>query len=119
METKKGVSISGEGDAAIASFASTCVSDVEEITVASTRVREYIQQHHPQRVVFDFSGVKFFSSQVLSLLLEAHAHLQSRNGQVAICALDAQLRGVFQVTNLDKVFAFYSDRQAAIAAPAL
>ena len=118
METKIGVNISGEGNAAIASFSSTCLSDVEEIAVASTRVREYIEQHEPQRVVFDFSGVKFFSSQVLSLLLEARAHLQSRHGQVAICALDTQLRRVFKITNLDKIFTFHCDRQTAIAAPA-
>jgi anti-sigma B factor antagonist len=117
METKTGVNIRGEGDAAVASFTSSCISDVEEITAASTQVKEYIEQHRPRRVVFDFSGVKFFSSQVLGLLLEARAHLQSRQGQVAICALDAQLHHVFQVTNLDKIFTFHSDRQAAIAAP--
>ena len=112
------VNISGAGNAAIASFTSTCVSDVEEITAASTRVKEYIQQHQPQRIVFDFSGVKLFSSQVLSLLLEARADLQARHGQVAICALDAHLRRVFKITNLDKIFTFHCDRQTAIAAPA-
>jgi len=115
MKTNTGVDISSAGDVAIASFSSTCICDVEEIGNASTQIREYVHAQRPQRMVFDFSGVKFFSSQVLGLLLEARAHLQSEHGCVAICALDAQLHRVFKITNLDRIFTFHPDRQAALS----
>jgi len=115
METKTGIDISREGNTVFASFVSDCVSDVEEISSASTQIKEYVGRQKPRRVVFDFSGVKFFSSQVLSLLLEVRASLLQEQGQVAICALNAQLERVFQVTNLDKIFRFLPDRQAALS----
>jgi anti-sigma B factor antagonist len=117
MAKKTGVDITSAGDAAVASFQSTCISDVEEITSASARIRQYISQHQPRKMVFDFSGVKFFSSQVLGLLLEARAQLLPGQGQVAVCALDERLRRVFKITNLDRIFTFHADRQAAVAEP--
>ena len=115
METKAGLDIAVEGNVAIASFKSTCVSDVEEITSASAQLKQYIDTHQPQQMLFDFDGVKFFSSQVLGLLLEARARLESQSGEVAITSLSPQLQRVFKITNLDKIFRFYPDRATAIS----
>jgi len=114
MDTKAGLNIAVEGNAAVASFQSACISDVEEITNASAQVKQYIETNRPRRMVFDFDGVKFFSSQVLGLLLEARARLESHSGQVAITSLSPQLQRVFKITNLDKIFHLYPDRAAAL-----
>jgi anti-anti-sigma factor len=100
---------------AIATFGSACISDVEEITNASTQLRQYIEANQPRRMVFDFSGVKFFSSQVLGLLLEARARLEGLHGEVSISSLSPQLERVFRITNLDRIFRFYPDAKAAIS----
>ncbi len=114
MDTKAGLDIVREGDVAIASFTSTCISDVEQITNASTQVKQFIEANHPARVVFDFTDVKFFSSQVLGLLLEARARLEPYHGEVAITSLSPQLLRVFKITNLDRIFNFYPDRVTAV-----
>jgi anti-sigma B factor antagonist len=114
MDTKAGLDIATEGNTAVASFKSSCVSDVAEITNASAQLRQYIDANRPKQMVFDFDGVKFFSSQVLGLLLEARARLESQRGQVAITSLSPQLERVFRITNLDKIFTFYPDRAAAL-----
>jgi len=114
MQMKEGLDIAREGNVAVATFKSPCVSDAEEITNASAQLRQYIQSDPPRRMVFDFHGVKFFSSQVLGLLLEARAHLRPHNGEVAITSLSPQLQRVFKITNLDKIFRFYPDRAAAV-----
>ncbi|HSW01139.1 MAG TPA: STAS domain-containing protein [Sedimentisphaerales bacterium] len=111
---KEGLDIAREGNVAVATFKSPCVSDAEEITNASAQLRQYIQSDPPRRMVFDFHGVKFFSSQVLGLLLEARAHLRPHNGEVAVVSLSPQLQRVFKITNLDKIFRFYPDRTAAV-----
>jgi anti-anti-sigma factor len=114
MQMKHGLDIAREGNVAVASFKSPCISDAEEISNASTQLRQYIQTDPPHRMVFDFQGVKFFSSQVLGLLLEARAHLRPHAGEVAITSLSPQLQRVFRITNLDKIFRFYPDRASAI-----
>jgi len=115
MQMKEGLDIAREGNVAVATFKSPCVSDAEEITNASAQLRQYIQSDPPRRMVFDFHGVKFFSSQVLGLLLEARAHLRPHNGEVAVVSLSPQLQRVFKITNLDRIFRLYSDRAAAVS----
>jgi anti-anti-sigma factor len=114
MENKRDLDIESAGDVAIASFQSACISDVEEITSASVRLNEYIETHHPGGLVFDFAGVKFFSSQVLGLLLQTRARIETYAGQVAVSSLSPQLERVFRITNLDKLFTLYPDRTAAL-----
>ena len=118
METKTTLDIERAGNVAVVAFTSTCISDVEEISNASARVKDHIDKETPGTMVFDFSRVKFFSSQVLGLLLEARARLQDCGGKVAICGLNAQLQRVFKITNLDTIFAFYPDKDAALGATA-
>ncbi len=114
MDTKSTLDIATEGTTAVASFKGTCLSDVAEITSASAQVKQYIDTNRPTKMVFDFDGVKFFSSQVLGLLLEARARLESHRGHMVITSLSPQLERVFKITNLDKLFCFYPDRAAAL-----
>jgi len=114
MEPKDALDISREGNLAIARFKGCCICDVEEIANASTCLRQYIDAHRPSAMIFDFAGVKFFSSQVLGLLLEARARLQPQQGRVAVSTLTPQLERVFRITNLDKLFPLHPDRAAAI-----
>jgi len=107
------VRIDDRGDAAVITFTTSSVSDVEGIAAAGRRIRSYIAQTPPKRLVFDFAGVKFFSSQVLGLLLDARTEAQARGGEVVISSIDPQLHRVFKITSLDKVFEFFPDRHAA------
>jgi anti-anti-sigma factor len=113
METQE-LTISSEGAVAVACFTGACICDTNEIARASAVLRRHIETQRPTSLIFDFTGVKFFSSQVLGLLLEARGRLQPQGGRVAVAALSPQLERVFRITNLDKLFAFYPDRPAAI-----
>jgi anti-anti-sigma factor len=116
MNAGQSVEIVGEGNAAIALFKSTCLGDADEIARASTQIREYVERNQPDTMVFDFAGVKFISSQVLGLLLEARAHQRAHGGHVVLCTLGAQLHRVFRITNLDRIFTFHADRETALRA---
>jgi anti-sigma B factor antagonist len=114
METKNALDISSEGSLAIVQFRSACICDAEEIASISACLREYIETHRPSGLVFDFTGVKFFSSQVLGLLLESRAHVQPQEGRVAVSALTPQLERVFRITNLDRIFTLHPTLAAAV-----
>jgi len=116
IESKSNLDIVSEGNTATIAFKSAYISDVEEISNASSQIRQFIHKNHPQQIVFDFAGVKFFSSQVLGLLLEARAQLKSSNGRVVVCTLDPRLHRVFKITNLDRIFPLYPDRPSALDA---
>ncbi len=114
MDEKVGVEITSEGSAAVVAFKSASISGVEDIAVASKQIKKFIDKNHPNKLIFDFEGVKFFSSQVLGLLLDIRAKLKTCNGEVVISAINPQLHRVFKITNLDKIFRFFRDKENAI-----
>jgi len=114
MDKKVGVEITSEGSAAVVAFKSASISGVEEIAVASKQIKKFIDENHPDKLIFDFEGVKFFSSQVLGLLLDIRVMLKTCNGEVVISAINPQLHRVFKITNLDKIFRFFRDKENAI-----
>ena len=116
MDEEIGVEITSEGNVAVVFFKSASVSDVDGITFASKQIKEFIDGNRPTRLIFDFGRVKFFSSQVLGLLLDIRTKLDAYNGEVVISAINPQLHRVFKITNLDKIFRFFPDKESAIQA---
>ena len=116
MDEKIGVEITGKGRVVVVAFRSASISNVEEITTAAEQIRGFIEKNRPEKIVFDFSEVKFFSSQVFGVLLENRAKLKTYNGEVVISAINPQLYRVFKITNLDKIFRFFPDKESAVRA---
>jgi len=110
------VQITSEDSVAVVAFKTASISDVEEIANASKHIKDFVDENQPIRLIFDFSRVKFFSSLVLGVLLEIRSKLASYNGEVAISAINPQLHKVFKITNLDKIFTFFPDKEAAVSA---
>ncbi|MGD0572298.1 MAG: STAS domain-containing protein [Sedimentisphaerales bacterium] len=108
--------ITTEGDVAIVTFKKSSISNVEDISITAEHVARFIADNRPNRVIFDFNGVKFFSSRVLGLLLETRASLSSYNGDVFVSGINPQLHRVFKITNLDQVFDFFPDTKSALKA---
>ena len=116
MDERTGVVITNEAGAAVVVFKSASISEVDVITAASKHIKALIDENQPDKIIFDFDGVKFFSSQVLGLLLDIRAKLKPLNGEVLISAINPQLHRVFKITNLDKVFRFFPDKESAFQA---
>ena len=116
MDEKLGVEVTNESGTAVVVFKSASISEVDMITTATNQIKEFIDENKPDKMIFDFESVKFFSSQVLGLLLDIRAKLKPNNGEVVISAINPQLHRVFKITNLDKVFRFFPDKQSAIQA---
>lgn len=116
MEEIVDVKITSEDSVAVVAFKVASISDVEMIATASKHIKDFVDENQPIRLIFDFSRVKFFSSLVLGVLLEIRSKLASYNGEVVISAINPQLHKVFKITNLDKIFTFFPDKEAAVSA---
>jgi anti-sigma B factor antagonist len=116
LSDKWGVEITGQGSVAVVSYKAATVSNVEEILAISKQISEFIEENHPSRIIVDFEKVKFFSSMVLGLLLDMRAKLKAHDGEVVVSAINPQLYRVFKITNLDKVFRFFPDKESAVEA---
>jgi anti-sigma B factor antagonist len=111
--------IAQQGSTAIVTFGKSSISDVQDISLAAENIARFVESNRPKNVIFDFKNVKFFSSQVLGLLLETRAALSPVDGKVYISAINPQLHRVFKITNLDQVFEFFTDVDSALNAAGL
>jgi anti-sigma B factor antagonist len=85
----------------------------QSLDEVAQKISDLIKDQSPRNIIVDFTGVKFFSSQTLGILLDARKKLSSYNGNIVISGINPQLHRVFKITNLDKIFKFYPDAQAA------
>ncbi len=116
IDEKVSIKITDEGNATVVAFNTASISNVEEIAAVSKQIKKFIEEKHPKKVVVDFTGVKFFSSAVLGMLLDIRAKLKTFEGEVVISAINPQLYRVFKITHLDRIFRFFPDKEEAARA---
>lgn len=116
MSEEKMMNILTEDGVTIFAFSAISISNSSGIELIAAEVRQYLESERPERVIVDFDGVKFFSSLLLGLLVEIWKKMKEYDGTMAISGINPRLNRVFRITNLDKIFEFYPDRQTAIRA---
>lgn len=68
-----------------------------------------------QLVVVDLSGVTFIDSMALGVLLGAANRLRRHGGNLRLVVPSPQLRRVFEIAQLDRVFSLNRTREQALA----
>lgn len=114
MNEKMDIEITGDNNSAVVCFKGTSLIDADSIIFAWEQIKEFLRKNQPKRVVVDFSEVKFFSSQVLGILLDVRSRVAAFGGEVVISSIEPQLHRVFKITNLDKIFSFFPDKKSAL-----
>jgi len=116
MDTEQIMQISKEGDVTVVSFGLETITGLSGLEEISRQLRALINDEKPGKLIVDFAGVKFFSSQMLGLLVDTWRKLGDYGGTVLISGINPQLNRVFKITNLDKIFDFYPDQVSAVKA---
>ncbi len=116
MDSTAELQITTRGDVAVVSFGAAAIDALSGIEEMTHRLRTYIGTEQPRKMVVDFSNVRFFTSQMLGLLVDVWRRLRDCGGRLLICGINPQLNRVFKITNLDRIFEFYPDCDAAVTA---
>jgi anti-sigma B factor antagonist len=66
-------------------------------------------------IVVDLDEATFIDSMTLGVLLGASKRLRPRGGQLRVAVADANIRKIFEITLLDRIFPLYDSREAALA----
>lgn len=86
---------------------STSVLDALNVTQFGNQVLAYIHGRNAIKLLMNFERVNYLSSAVLTELLRINEAVQESQGQLRLCALNSDIRKVFEITNLDRIFVIY------------
>ena len=89
-------------------------SNVDEFKSSMTPVLEA-----NTKLVFDLHRLRFTDSSGLGAFLSCLRHVNARGGDVKLCGLSPQVRAVFELVRLHRIFDIYSTPEEAIRAFAL
>ena len=106
VETIRGVTVVNFGDVSIL--------DSVHIDRIGQELYELVDRFDRRQLVLDFSGVRLLGSQALGVLLTLRKKLQAAKGRLVICGLRPDLRKVFSITKLEKLFKFEPDEEHAL-----
>ncbi len=106
VETIRGVTVVNFGDVS--------VLDSVHIDRIGQELYELVDRFDRRQLVLDFSGVRLLGSQALGVLLTLRKKLQAAKGRLVICGLRPDLRKVFSITKLEKLFKFEPDEEHAL-----
>ncbi|MBA2428792.1 MAG: STAS domain-containing protein [Thermoleophilaceae bacterium] len=68
-----------------------------------------------QRLVVDLSETTFIDSTTLGVLVGAEKQLRASDGAVVLVCPERNIRKVFEITGLDRVFTMHDSRDEALA----
>lgn len=86
---------------------SSSVLDSLNVSQFGNVVLAHIQSHPKINLLLNFERVNYLSSAVLTELLRINEAVQEVQGHLRLCALNPDIRKVFEITNLDKLFIIY------------
>ena len=90
--------------------------DETKLEQVGTDLIEMLNKSSEERVILDFRNVKFMSSAMLGKLVQLHKKAGEYKVKLKFCSIDPEIRQVFKITKLDKLFDIAADEAAARAA---
>jgi anti-anti-sigma factor len=92
------------------------ILDETKLDELGRELTEMLNKTSEERVILDFRNVKFMSSSMLSKLVALNRKAGEFKVKLKLCSIDSEIRQVFKITKLDKVFDIETDEASARAA---
>jgi len=99
----------------VVTFQDSSILEMGVIDQIGKDLSELIDKQNKRKLVLDFMNVRFLASHTLGVLLSMNKKMRAIKGAMVLCSVRKDLRKVFTITNLDKIFQFFPDDAAALA----
>jgi len=91
-------------DVTFVTFTEEKILEEEQIRELRDALDAVIEKNEDKKLILNFVNVKFMTSAVLGLLVRVHKRVIELGGKLQLSNLDQNLRRVFEITQLTKVF---------------
>ena len=111
---RKRLEIEDIGDVTVVCFTDRKILDEQNIQVIGEQLFSLVDELSRKNLLLNFSNVEYMSSAALGKLITLNKKVQASDGRLVLCNIDPQIREVFEITRLDKLFTIRSDEQEAL-----
>ncbi len=101
-------------DVTVVTINESSILDTLQVQQIGEELYHLVDAKALRKIVLDFANVKFLSSSALGVLLTLRKKSAAIKGQIVLCGLRPDLRKVFKITNLDKLFEFHETEEQAL-----
>jgi anti-anti-sigma factor len=98
-----------QGKIVVGTIRTTSVLSAINVAEFGNEVVAKIEGSTGINLLLSFENVDYLSSAVLTELLRINKAIQEAQGQLRLCGVSKVILEIFQITNLDKMFAIYHD----------
>jgi len=116
QQRKRRLEVEDIGEIAVVNFIDKKILDENNIQMIGEDLFRLVDELGRKKVLLNFSNVEFLSSAVLGKLVSLNRKLQAVRGKLILCGISNEIREVFEITKLDKLFTIHKEEQAALQA---
>ena len=115
MLTLKRLEVSEVGDVTVVHFRDQRIIDDLGIQETGQELLQLVGEEGRKKLLLNFSAVGFMSSAALGKLITLNKKVKADGGVVKMCNIRPEIREVFAITRLDRLFDIKKDEAEALA----
>lgn len=96
-----------QGPITVGTVCNSNMLDAMNVTDFGNEVLDHVKGKKDLNLLLDFHTVDYMSSAALTELLRINDEVRRNGGSVRLCGLSKDIRKVFQITNLEKLFVIH------------
>jgi anti-sigma B factor antagonist len=104
MSSYRRIIVAEEGPVSVVRFIDKKIVDPASIEQLGEELNSLVSVDKRSIILLNFEGVDFLSSAVLNKLISLNSKLKAVQGRLKLCNLRAEIKEVFNLTRLDRVF---------------
>jgi anti-anti-sigma factor len=98
----------------VARFTAPVVLSGQVAEAASAQLTSLVPELGPRRLLVDFENVRSLTSLMLGELVRLHRVVDAAGGRLALFNLSPSLRGILEVTRLNRILSLYDNESDAL-----
>jgi len=104
------------GDVTVVNFTDRKILDEQNIQIIGEQLFSLVDEIGRRKILLNFGNVEYLSSAALAKLITLNKKLQQVEGRLILCNIDPQIKEVFEITKLNKMFTITPDQHAGLQA---
>lgn len=101
-------------DVAVVTINTSSVVDATLVESIRADLMQLVEKQAKRRMVIDLTKVQHLSSAALGMLMPLQKAVEKQRGMLVLCGMNKQLRKVFKLTGLTKLFKIQPDERKAL-----